>query len=161
MNKNTYTTLIFCIIINTAFSQFIPEHAPERVPNNLNGQLDYSALSLFDSDRFDFQQGFSMSMMNVGKQSISVAGYSNNITYWANNNLRLNANILLYQPAINTLGHHRNQNNGPKIVLDAGLIYQPTKNSLFQINFKNLPNYGTNNNLYGRKLPNNNAFGAY
>ena len=81
MNRNTYTTLIFCIIINTAFSQFIPEHAPKLVPNNLHGQLDYSALSLFDSDRFDIQQGFSISMMNVGNQSVSVAGYSNNITY--------------------------------------------------------------------------------
>ena len=158
MNRNTYTTLIFCIIINTAFSQFIPEHAPKLVPNNLHGQLDYSALSLFDSDRFDIQQGFSISMMNVGNQSVSVAGYSNNITYWANNNLRLNANILLYQPAINALG---NQNNGPKIALDAGLIYQPTKNTFLQINFKNLPNYGLNNNLYGRKMPNNNGFGVY
>lgn len=158
MNRNTYTTLIFCIIINTAFSQFIPEHAPKLVPNNLHGQLDYSALSLFDSDRFDIQQGFSISMMNVGNQSVSVAGYSNNITYWANNNLRLNANILLYQPVINALG---NQNNGPKIALDAGLIYQPTKNTFLQINFKNLPNYGLNNNLYRRKMPNNNGFGVY
>ena len=158
MNRNTYTTLIFCIIINTAFSQFIPEHAPKLVPNNLHGQLDYSALSLFDSDRFDIQQGFSISMMNVGNQSVSVAGYSNNITYWANNNLRLNANILLYQPVINALG---NQNNGPKIALDAGLIYQPTKNTFLQINFKNLPNYGLYNNLYGRKMPNNNGFGVY
>ena len=158
MNRNTYTTLIFCIIINTAFSQFIPEHAPKLVPNNLHGQLDYSALSLFDSDRFDIQQGFSISMMNVGNQSVSVAGYSNNITYWANNNLRLNANILLYQPVINALG---NQNNGPKIALDAGLIYQPTKNTFLQINFKNLPNYGSNNNLYSRRIPSNNAFGVY
>ena len=158
MNRNTYTTLIFCIIINTAFSQFIPEHAPKLVPNNLHGQLDYNALSLFDSDRFDIQQGFSISMMNVGNQSVSVAGYSNNITYWANNNLRLNANILLYQPVINALG---NQNNGPKIALDAGLIYQPTKNTFLQINFKNLPNYGLNNNLYRRKMPNNNGFGVY
>ena len=103
MNRNTYTTLIFCIVINTAFSQFIPKHASKLVPNNLHGQLDYNALSLFDSDRFDIQQGFSISMMNVGNQSVSVAGYSNNITYWANNNLRLKANILLYQPSINTL----------------------------------------------------------
>ena len=158
MNRNTYTTLIFCIIINTAFSQFIPKHAPKLVPNNLHGQLDYSALSLFDSDRFDIQQGFSISMMNVGNQSVSVAGYSNNITYWANNNLRLNANILLYQPAINALG---NQNNGPKIALDTGLIYQPSKNTFLQINFKNFPNYGLNNNLYGRRILSNNAFEVY
>ena len=158
MNRNTYTTLIFCIIINTAFSQFIPEHAPKLVPNNLHGQLNYNALSSFDSDRFDIQQGFSISMMNVGNQSVSVAGYSNNITYWANNNLRLNAKILLYQPVINALG---NQNNGPKIALDAGLIYQPTKNTFLQINFKNLPTYGSSNNLYGRRMHNNNGLGVY
>jgi len=161
MNRNTYTTLIFCIILKTAFSQFIPNHEPEMVPNNLHGQLDYSTISLFDSDRFDIQQGFSMSMMTIGKQSVSVAGYSNNITYWANNNLRLNANIFLYQPSISSLDYKGNQNNGPRIALDAGLIYQPTKNTFLQINFKNLPNYGSNNNLYGRKMPSSNVFRAY
>ena len=161
MNRNTYITLIFCIIINAAFSQFIPNHDPEMVPNNLHGQLDYSTMSLFDSDRFDIQQGFSMSMMTIGNQSVSVAGYSNNITYWANNNLRLNANILLYQPSISSLDPQGNQNNGPRIALDAGLIYQPTKNTFLQINFKNLPNYGSNNNLYGRRMPSSTRFGVY
>ena len=161
MNRNTYITLIFCIIINAAFSQLIPNHGPEMVPNNLHGQLDYSTMSLFDSDRFDIQQGFSMSMMTIGNQSVSVAGYSNNITYWANNNLRLNANILLYQPSISSLDHQGNQNNGPKIALDAGLIYQPTKNTFLQINFKNIPDYGSNNSLYGRRMPSNNGFGVY
>ena len=161
MNRNTYITLIFCIIINGAFPQFIPNHGPEMVPNNLHGQLDYSTISLFDSDRFDIQQGFSMSMMTIGNQSVSVAGYSNNITYWANNNLRLNANILLYQPSISSLDHQGNQNNGPKIALDAGLIYQPTKNTFLQINFKNIPDYGSNNSLYGRRMPSNNGFGVY
>ena len=161
MNRNTYTMLIFCIIITAAFSQFIPDHEPGAVPNNLHGQLDYSTMSLFDSDRFDIQQGFSMSMMTLGNQSVSVAGYSNNITYWANNNLRLNANILLYQPSISSLDHQGNQNNGPRIALDAGLIYQPTKNTFLQINFKNLPNYGSNNSLYGRRIPSSARFGVY
>ncbi len=161
MNRNAYILLIFCIIINAAFSQFIPDHGPEVVPNNLHGQLDYSTMSLFNSDRFDIQQGFSMSMMTIGNHSVSVAGFSNNITYWANNNLRLNANILLYQPSISGLDHQGTPNNGPRIALDAGLIYQPTKNTFLQINFKNLPNYGSNNNLYGRRMPSSSGFGVY
>ena len=44
MNRNTYTMLVFCIIITAAFSQFIPSDEPEMVPNNLHGQLDYSNL---------------------------------------------------------------------------------------------------------------------
>ena len=153
--------MIYCIIINAAFSQFIPENGPEMVPNNLHGQLDYSTMPLFDSDRFDIQQGFSMSMMTIENQSVSVAGYSNNITYWANNNLRLNANIFLYQPSISSLDHQGNQNNGLRIALDAGLIYQPTKNTFLQINFKNLPSYGSNNSLYRKRMPSSNGFGVY
>jgi len=96
MKRIAYITLFYCIITSVAFSQFIDDRVSEIVPNNLNGQLDYNNMSLFDPDRFDIQQGFSMSMMSFGNQSLSIAGYTNNITYWAKDNLRLNANILLY-----------------------------------------------------------------
>mgnify|MGYP003324831808 CR=1 FL=1 len=135
------------------------------VPNNIYVQLDFGNMSLFDSQRFDIQQGFSMSMMSMGNQSLSVAGYTNKITYWANNNLRLNANILLYQPSINSFDHHGTQDSGPKIAFDAGLVYQPTENSFLQIKFKNLPNHSTNsrfnNNTFRRNFPTNYGFGIY
>ena len=88
MKRNIYNTLFYCIIINAAYSQFIEDRLPDMVPNNLHGQLNYSNMSLFDPERFDIQQGFSMSMMSLGNQSVSVAGYTNNITYWASENLR-------------------------------------------------------------------------
>ena len=163
MKINIHTTLLFCTLIGPAFSQLLEDLRPEMVPNNIYGQLDYGNMSLFDPQRFDIQQGFSMSMMSMGNQSVSVAGYTNKITYWANNNLRLNANILLYQPSTNSLNHNGIQNNGPKIAFDAGLVYQPTENSFIQINFKNLPNHGINNrfnnNTYLRNFPTSYGFG--
>ena len=156
MKRNIYTTLLFCVMIGSAYSQLLEDLRTEMVPNNIHGQLDFSNMSLFDPQRFDIQQGFSMSMMSMGNQSVSVAGYTNKITYWANDNLRFNANILLYQPSMNSL-IIRIQNNGPKIAIDAGLIYQPTENSFLQINFQNLPNHGLNNrfnnNTYRRNFP--------
>ena len=123
MKRNIYTTLLFGILISAVYPQFIENHRPEIIPNNIHGQLDYSSISLLDPQRFDIQQGFSMSMMSLGKQSVSVAGYTNNITYWANDNLRLNANILLYQPSINSFNNQGMQNNGPRIAFDLSLIH--------------------------------------
>ena len=165
MKRNIHTALLLCLIISSAYSQLLEDHRPEMVPNNIYGQLDFSNMSLFDPQRFDIQQGFSMSMMSLGNQPVSVAGYSNKITYWANNNLRLNANILLYQPYTNSFNEQGIQSNGPKIAFDAGLVYQPTENSFLQINFKNLPNHGMNNrfnnNTYRRNFPSNYGLGIY
>jgi len=165
MKRNIYSTLFCCIIINVAYSQFIEDHLPEMVPNNLHGQLDYSNLSLFDPQRFDIQQGFSMSMMSLGNQSVSVAGYTNNITYWASDNLRLTANILLYQPSISRFDPQGVQNNGPSVAFETGLVYRATKNSFLEISFNNLPNYGLNNrlnnNLSGRRIPGSYGLSPY
>ena len=138
MKRNIYTPLLFCVMIGSSYSQLLEDLRPEMVPNNIHGQLDFSNMSLFDPQRFDIQQGFSMSMMSMGNQSVSVAGYTNKITYWANDNLRLNANILLYQPSMNSFNHQGIQNNGPKVIIDAGLIYQPTENSFLPVSYTHL-----------------------
>ena len=165
MKRNIYTTLLFSLMIGSAYSQLIEDLRTEMVPNNIHGQLDFSNMSLFDPQRFDIQQGFSISMMSMGNQSVSVAGYTNKIVYWANDNLRFNANILLYQPSMNSFNNQGIQNNGPKIAIDGGLIYQPTENSFLQINFQNLPNHGLNNkfnnNTYHRNFSSNYGFGIY
>ena len=165
MKRIAYNTLFYCIITSAAFSQFIDDRVSEIVPNNLNGKLDYNNMSLFDPDRFDIQQGFSMSMMSLGNRSISIAGYTNNITYWAKDNLRLNANILLYQPSISSFDNQGGLSNDLKVAFDAGLVYKPTKNSFLEIRIKNLPNYGLNNrlnnNLTGRRILDGYGFGIY
>ena len=135
------TFLITIFTIGLALAQFRASRPDMSVPTNLNGELDYSGWSLFDPNRFDMQHGFSMSMMNIGSQSVSVAGYTNNLTYWAKNNLRLDANILLYQPAINTVQGGLAPGSSLKAVYDVGLIYAPTKNSFLELRFQNAPYY--------------------
>ena len=66
---------------------------------------------------------------------------------------------------MNSFNNQGIQNNGPKIAIDGGLIYQPTDNSFLQINFQNFPNYGLNNkfnnNTYRRNFSSNYGFGIY
>ena len=86
-------------------------------------------------------------------------------TYWAKDNLRLNANILLYQPSISSFDNQGGLSNDLKVAFDAGLVYKPTKNSFLEIRIKNLPNYGLNNrlnnNLTGRRILDGYGFGIY
>mgnify|MGYP001325064754 CR=1 FL=1 len=86
-------------------------------------------------------------------------------SYWASENLRLSANILLYQPSISNFDHQGVQNNVPRVAFETGLVYRPTKNSFLEISFKNLPNYGLNNrlnnNLSGRRIPGSYGLSLY
>jgi len=64
------------------------------------------------------------------------------LTYWATDNLRLDANILLYQPVINAMnGGLTPGGSSLELVYDAGLIYAPTKNSFLEFRFQNIPYY--------------------
>ena len=68
------------------------------IPTNLNGELDSRpSLSLFDPERFDMSYGLSMSMMSNGQNMYSLTGLTNRISYFVTNNLKFDANIILYK----------------------------------------------------------------
>jgi hypothetical protein len=84
--------------------------------------------------------GFTMSMMSVGGQSVSMAGFTNRITYLAMDNLRFDANVTLYKTQLpfQQKGALMDQLD---VAYDAGITYQPTKNSFLQLRFQNIPYY--------------------
>ena len=100
-----------------------------------------------------------MSMMSSGSKPTSIASYSNNVTYWVINNLKKNANILLYAPTgIDKI----NNNFSPQLAYDAGITYKPSKNSYIHLNFQKLPKLGivngSNNRLFMNNHFNNSSF---
>ena len=130
------TTIFLSGIILAQFRTDVPT---QTLPTNLNGELDAQpSLSLFDPARFDMSYGFSMSMMSMGGQSVSMAGVTNRITYMAMNNLRLDANVTLYKTQLpfQQQGALMNQLD---VAYDAGITYQPTKNSFLQLRFQRYP----------------------
>ena len=130
------TTIFLSGIILAQFRTDVPT---QTLPTNLNGELDAQpSLSLFDPARFDMSYGFSMSMMSMGGQSVSMAGFTNRVTYMAMNNLRLDANVTLYKTQLpfQQQGALMNQLD---VAYDAGITYQPTKNSFLQLRFQRYP----------------------
>ena len=134
--KPLLTEIFLSGIILAQFRMDVPT---QTLPTNLNGELDAQpSLSLFDPARFDMSHGFTMSMMTIGGQSVSMAGFTNRITYMAMDNLRFDANVTLYKTQLpfQQQGALMDQLD---VAYDAGITYQPTKNSFLQFRLQNIP----------------------
>ena len=138
--RHIFKPLITVIFLSgIILAQFRMDVPTQTLPTNLNGELDAQpSLSLFDPARFDMSHGFTMSMMSIGGQSVSMAGFTNRITYMALDNLRFDANVTLYKT------QHPFQQQGAlmdqlDVAYDAGITYQPTKNSFLQFRLQNIP----------------------
>ena len=148
--------LILAIItfVSTLSAQFKSDLQIGEIPTNLNGELDSRpSLSLFDPKKFDMSYGLSMSMMSNGQNMYSLTGLTNRISYLVMDNLKIDANIILYKSQM-PFQHQDKFRNQLDIAYDAGITYKPTDNSFLQFRFKSLPY----NQRYQTKSPFNMRF---
>ena len=145
------------ILAATAFvatlpAQFKSDLQIGEIPTNLNGELDSRpSLYLFDPERFDMSYGLSMSMMSNGQSMYSLTGLTNRISYLVMDNLKINANIILYKSQMPFQNQDRFRNL-LDIAYDGGITYKPTDNSFLQLRFKSIPY----NQRYQTRSPFNN-----
>ena len=133
--------LILAIItfVATLSAQFKSDLQIGEIPTNLNGELESRpSLSLFDPKRFDMSYGLSMSMMSNGQNMYSLTGLTNRISYLVMDNLKIDANIILYKTQM-PFQHQDKFRNQLGMAYDAGVTYKPTDNSFLQLRFKSLP----------------------
>ena len=122
-------------------AQFKSDLQIGEIPTNLNGELDSRpSLSLFDPERFDMSYGLSMSMISNGQNMYSLTGLTNRISYLVTDNLKFDANIILYKSQM-PFQQQNKFNNLLDIAYDAGVTYKPTESSFLQIRFQSLPYY--------------------
>ena len=139
MKRTLKPILIKFLLAGLVFAQFRTDVPVQSLPTKLNGELDtQSSLSLFDPTRFDISHGFTISMMSMGGQPVSLAGFTNRITYMAMDNLKLDANVTLFKTQI-PFQQQSPIMNQLDIAYDAGITYQPTKNSFLKLRFQNIP----------------------
>ena len=134
--KLILTTITF---VATLPAQFKSDLQIGEIPTNLNGELDSRpSLSLFDPERFDMSYGLSMSMMSNGQNMYSLTGLTNRISYLVMDNLKIDANIILYKSQMPFQNQDKFRNL-LDITYDAGITYKPTNNSFLQLRFKSIP----------------------
>ena len=125
--------------VATLPAQFKSDLQIGEIPTNLNGELESRpSLSLFDPKRFDMSYGLSMSMMSNGQNMYSLTGLTNRISYLVMDNLKIDANIILYKTQM-PFQHQDKFRNQLGMAYDAGVTYKPTDNSFLQLRFKSLP----------------------
>ena len=139
-----YTIFLYVFILETISGQLIDNRKNYSIPNNINNNLPLSELSMFDRQRFSMQQSFSLSSLSLNNQMTSVLGYKNKLSYHALDNLRFDADIMVYQPMSNGIQPINNKFN---ILYDAGFTYSPLANMFFQFKMKNKPTIA--NHIYG------------
>ncbi|MFL2983725.1 MAG: hypothetical protein ACJZ12_04975 [Candidatus Neomarinimicrobiota bacterium] len=132
---NIHLVIILSIAVLSA--QFIADLETNSITKDFNNQTrTQNSLSLLDAERFDISHSFIMSMMSGKQGMLSIAGLSNNISYFAMDNLKIDANLTIYKSQM-LIGN----NNELDLSFDAGITYQPTKNSFLQLRFQNIPHY--------------------
>ena len=125
--------------VATLPAQFKSDLQIGEIPTNLNGELDSRpSLSLFDPERFDMSYGLSMSMMSNGQSMYSLTGLTNRISYLVMDNMKIDANIILYKSQMPFQNQDKFRNL-LDIAYDAGITYKPTDNSFLQFRFKSIP----------------------
>jgi len=125
--------------VATLPAQFKSDLQIGEIPTNLNGELDSRpSLSFFHPERFDMSYGLSMSMMSNGQSMYSLTGLTNRISYLVMDNLKIDANIILYKSQMPFQNQDKFRNL-LDIAYDAGITYKPTDNSFLQLRFKSIP----------------------
>jgi len=142
MAKITQYIIIFGLLGSIGFGQLRSDlpHKNAIPPNN--AESNSSIMSLFDPSRFSMNHSFSVGMMNMSNQSMSVASYTNNMNFLLHNNLYLQTNVTFMQPKMLSVGTPNPYlNTNSQIYYDAVLDYTPTDNTHFQISVGNYPIY--------------------
>lgn len=136
MRNIFYIIFLYIFVLEAISGQLIDNRKSYTIPNNINNNLPLSELSAFDRERFSMQQSFSLSSLFLSNQMTSILGYKNRLSYHALDNLRFDADIMIYQPMSNGMNSDYSKFN---IIYDAGFTYSPLDNIFFQFKMKNKP----------------------
>ena len=153
---NIIITIVISIVCASA--QFRSDIPASSIPTNINGELNNNSnnnnyLTILDPSRFSLQQSFAMSIASNNRNSFSTAGFTNHISYMIYENLKLDADITIYKSQV-PLHLQNNLSDAIDLSYNAGITYQPTKNSFLTLRFQKIPYY----QRYQNHLPFNMRF---
>jgi len=122
-------------LVNGQFKSDLPDvDIPAAILNNNSAPGQF----LIDPTRFHMNHGFSMSLMSINGQAISVGAYTNQMIFDLRDNLSVMTQFSLVQPGL-LAGNNTLQNN--QVFYQASLKYSPWSNTHLYFNFSNYPFY--------------------
>lgn len=96
-------------------------------------------LGFFDPSRFSMRHNFSLSYTSFGNNSLSMGMYTNNLLYQFSDELNLQADVSFMHSPFNSFGKQFQNDLSGVYLTRAELNYRPSQNTLFTIQYRQLP----------------------
>lgn len=148
MNIVIKTILLLIVVSFMALGQFKSQpEASSSVSESLIRQDDGGLLfGWFDPSRFSMRNSYSLSYTTSGGKGFSLGTLTSSLAYQISNPLSVQFDISLINSPYNNLGGNFSKEISGVYLSGAELNYRPSKNTLFQIQFQQVPGmYWLNN----------------
>jgi hypothetical protein len=109
----------------------------------------------FDPNKLKMSQSYSLSYQTFGQNSLALGVYTNSLSYQVSDKVSLQTDISVMHSPYNSFGDKLGKSLSGIFLSRAQLNYQPSDNTLFQIQFRQLPsalyygNYGYGSPYWG------------
>lgn len=135
------TAIILTIIGSIAVSQFKsqPETKPSVAESLIRPDGGGLLFGWFDPSRFVMHNSYSLSYTSSGSKGFSLGTLTSSMAYQISDPLSVEFDLSLMHSPFNNLGGNFSKNISGFYLTRAELNYRPSKDVLFQIQFRQLP----------------------
>lgn len=151
MKKVAGLMALLLIFSSVSYAQFRDQLSNKPNVENSLFKSDYgggSLLGFFNPANFSMRQSISMSYMTFGGQGLSLATYTNSMSYRISNPLTLSADVSVMSSPYSTLGNSFAKSISGIYLTRAELNYRPSKDFSIDVQFDQNPLYRYYNPYY-------------
>jgi hypothetical protein len=131
--------VLVCGVVDAQFKSGIrqePSVSESLVRPNDSGLM----FGLFDPSKLTMRNSYSLSYSSFGNQGVALGVFTNSLAYKFSDALSMQTDISVMHSPYNSLGDKYGKSLSGIYLSRAELNYKPSENTLFQIQFRQMPN---------------------
>ena len=141
VGRNVVVVLVIALGVASAPGQFKTRADTHPSTGSSLVRTDGSnwLLGWFDASRFQMRQGYALSYSTMGGKGISIGEYTNSMFYQISDPLSVQFDVSLTHVPFSSFGDKLGNDLSGLRLSRAQLDYRPSENTLFQIQFRQIP----------------------
>ena len=141
MRITVYSAICVVLVFGSLSAQFRNKTQQEPQVGESLIRSDDSGLLFgwFDPNKLKMSQSYSLSYQTFGQNGIALCIYTNSLSYQVSDKISLQTDVSVMHSPYNTIGDKLGKSLSGIFLSRAELNYKPSDNTLFQIQFRQLP----------------------
>ncbi|HEY6950987.1 MAG TPA: hypothetical protein VI758_01200 [Bacteroidota bacterium] len=141
MRALVYSLILVALLFGVAAAQFKAKTSEQPNVSESIVRSDDSGLLFgwFDPGKLKMSQSYSLSYQTFGQNGMALGVYTNSLSYQISKPLSVQMDVSLMHSPYNTFGDKFGKSLTGVYLSRAELNYKPSDNTLFQIQFRQLP----------------------